>query len=125
LESLRERDSSLALGAVFFEMGYLLTDGPRSWLQPDVSITRAAQTGERYYEGAPMTAFEIVSEFDTARQIHGKVKAYLAHGAEEVWVIYPDDRNAWVYSKSSARLETRAVTSALLPGIEILFDAFL
>jgi Uma2 family endonuclease len=115
------------LGEVYFEMGYRLSGDPRSWLQPDVSLTHPDQPGERYYEGAPLMVFEIVSENDTARQLESKVAEYLADGAAEVWVIYPDTRHAWIHQCSTpvARREIRAIHSELLPGIEILLDAIL
>jgi len=115
------------LGKVHIEMSYLLSGEPRSWLRPDVSLTHPNQPGDRYYEGAPLMVFEVVSENDTARDLEGKVAAYLADGAEEVWVIYPDSRRAWVCDRSSpaARCETRSFHSKLLPGIEILLDEIL
>src|SRR5580704_2437142 len=39
------------LGDVYMEMGYKI--GPKSWLQPDVSIEHAGQPGGDYSEGAP------------------------------------------------------------------------
>jgi Uma2 family endonuclease len=124
---LRMATPNIILGKVHFEMGYLLSGDPRSWLRPDVSLTHPQQPGDRYYEGAPLMAFEVVSENDTARQLEGKVAAYLADGAAEVWVIYPDTRHAWVYDRStrSARRETRSIHSEYLPGIEILLDEIL
>ena len=45
---------------------------------------------------------------------------YLANGSEEVWLIYPKKRHAWVYTPNgAARLETRSVHSELLPGLDI------
>ena len=125
VEALRERDPSPEIGAVYFEMGYLLRKNPRSWLQPDISITRADQVGEKYFEGAPLIVFEIASKFDLAIDIDRKVEAYLANGAEEVWVFYPETGHALVHTKSSVRREARAISSPLLPGIEIPFEAFL
>jgi Uma2 family endonuclease len=123
----RKTQPNVNLGKVYMEMGYLLSSDPRSWLQPDVSLTHPQQPGDRYYEGAPLMVFEVVSEYDTARQLEAKVAEYLAHGAAEVWVIYPDTRHAWVYDRSSpgARRETRSIHSELLPGIEIPLDAIL
>jgi Uma2 family endonuclease len=110
-----------SFGKVYIEMGYKFPGDVQSWLRPDVSLTHAAQSGDRFYEGAPLIAFEIVSENDTAKRLEGKVAVYLANGAAEVWVIYPDTRHAWVYHRStpSARRETRSIRSELLPGIEI------
>jgi len=71
-----------------------------------------------------MMVFEVVSENDTALQLEGKVAEYLANGAAEVWVIYPDTRHAWVYQRATplARREAHSIRSDLLPGIEIGFD---
>ena len=124
VEGFRQRQPSLDLGAVYVEMGYLLTSSPRSWLQPDVSLTWPGQTGDKYFDGVPQLVFEIVSESETAASIDGKVKACLAKGAAEVWMFYPEGR-AWVYTPSCARLETKAITSPHLPGVSIPFADFL
>ena len=123
----RKANPSVKLGKVFIEMGYLLSSDPRSWLRPDVSVTHPDQTKDRYYLGAPLMAFEIVSENDSARELEAKVTEFLAHGAAEVWVIYPDVRHAWVYNRSTgaARCETKSIRSDLLPGIEIPLDEIL
>ena len=123
LERLRQSQPSLRMGAVFMEMGYLLTQEPRSWLRPDVSITQPDQPGGQYYEGAPLFAFEVVSPDDRASELNRKVRLFLQHGAVEVWLIYPDDRQAWVHRRNAreAHLEEDAVRSPLLPGVEIPF----
>jgi len=116
--------ASLNVGTVFFEMGYRLSDDPPSWLQPDVSLTFPGQSAdEKWYVGAPFMVFEIVSEFDKADDLSQKVAGYLQSGAEEVWVLYPKQRLAYIYERSEAvRKESRAIRSGLLPGIEIPFD---
>jgi Uma2 family endonuclease len=114
---------ALQVGTVYVEMGYKLSDNPASWLQPDVSLTHAVQEGDEYFVGAPLIAFEIASPNDMALDLNSKVTEYLANGAEEVWVIYPKQRQALVYERSEAvRKESRAIHSGLLPGVEIPFD---
>jgi Uma2 family endonuclease len=127
VDRLRKSDPDIAPGPAHMEMGYYFPGDPPSWLRPDVSIAHRDQLLGRYYEGAPLIAFEIVSESDTAAALESKVSEYLAHGGAEVWVIYPETRHAWVYAHgaSSARRETQAVRSELLPGIEIGFERFL
>lgn len=122
-----KRTNTEAIGKLHIEMGYLLSSDPRSWLQPDVSLTHPNQAGDRYYEGAPLVVFEVVSEYDTVTRVDKKVTAYLAHGAAEVWVIYPEARHAWVYRNAvpGATRETAAIHSDLLPGIEIPLDEIL
>jgi len=105
----------------------VLSSDPRSWLRPDLSLTHPNQPGDRYYEGAPLVVFEVVSEYDTATRQDAKVADYLANGAAEVWVIYPETRQAWVFRPSvpAATRETAAIHSDLLPGIEIPLDEIL
>ena len=54
-----------------------------------------------------------------------KVTDYLAHGAAEVWVIYPETRHAWVYRQSAPAATRETIHSDLLPGIEIPLDEIL
>src|SRR5205823_13217988 len=97
VEKVRKSGQPVESGEVFFEMGYLLTGELRSWLQPDVSLTQPNQRGSKYYEGSPLIAFEVVSPEDRAGELNRKVRQYLLDGAAEVWVIYPDERQAWVH----------------------------
>src|SRR5215212_3210696 len=74
----RERE----FGKVHIEMGYLFQGEPVSWLRPDVSIGHPQQSRENYYLGAPLIAFEVVSEYDNARNLETKVAEYIANGAQ-------------------------------------------
>jgi Uma2 family endonuclease len=127
LERWKRGHPEAPIGEVEIEMGYLVSTDPQSWLQPDVSLTHPDQPGERYYEGAPLVVFEVVSEYDTATRLNKKVADYLAYGAAEVWVIYPELRHAWVYRGAglTTTRETEAIHSDLLPGIEIRLDEIL
>jgi Uma2 family endonuclease len=127
LESWRLANSEAGIGKLHIEMGYLVSTDPQCWLRPDLSLTHPHQPGERYYEGAPLVVFEVVSEYDTATRLDKKVADYLAHGAAEVWVIYPELRHAWVYRGAglTTTRETEAIHSDLLPGIEIPLDEIL
>jgi len=127
LDHWRNARPDIKLGKVHIEMGYLFPGDPPSWLRPDVSLTHPGQPGNRYYEGAPLMVFEVVSESDTAAHLEAKVAEYLAHGAAEVWVIYPESRHAWIYHPLSpeATRETRSIHSLLLPAIEIALDDIL
>lgn len=123
VERLPATQRAARLGSVHLAMGYVVRPSPRSWLQPDVSITHSNQPGEVCYEGAPLLVFEVVSEHDGAQQLEARVTEYLGNGAEEVWVLYPDWPCAWVYrSLEAKRREASSVRSHLLPGIEIPFE---
>lgn len=125
VENLRQ-STSARLGRVHHEMGYRLAGEPASWLQPDVSLTHPDQPVEKYYLGAPLLAFEVVSDSQSAAEVDAKVSEYLANGAAEVWMIYPKQRHAWVFTPDgAARRETGAIRSSLLPGIEIALSEIL
>jgi Uma2 family endonuclease len=125
IKELRARQPEIAIGQVHIEMGYLFPGDPPSWLRPDVSITHPNQSADRYYIGAPLIVFEIVSEYDTAAQIAEKVELFLANGAKEVWIIYPNTRRAWLYDGSGTARERFSISTPLLPGIEIPLDEIL
>jgi Uma2 family endonuclease len=125
VKELLTRQPEIAIGRVHMERGYLLPGDPASWLRPDVSITHPNQPVNRYLLGAPLIAFEIVSEYDTAAQLAEKVDLFLANGAKEVWVIYPETRRAWLYDGSGTARERISISTPLLPGIEIPLDEIL
>jgi Uma2 family endonuclease len=126
VEHLRQARPDLKFGKVHIEMGYRFPGEPASALKPDVSLTHPNQTIDRFYIGAPLIAFEVVSQSERAVRLNEKVLAYLANGAAEVWLIYPDQRNALVYDGSAAvRNETRSIHTNLLPGIDIHFGEIL
>jgi Uma2 family endonuclease len=123
VEHLRELNPALTLGDVYMEKGYLLSTKPRSWLRPDVSLTQPNQAIDRYYLGAPLIAFEIVSDSDRARNIQEKIAAYLSCGSIEVWTFFPKKRQAELHHVSGdGRIETEVVRTPLLPGVEIPFS---
>ena len=123
VERLHAFHPAAQFGSVHVAMGYLVRTSPRSWLQPDVSVTHSDQAGDGYYEGAPLLVFEVVSEYDRAQPLEGRVTEYLTNGAEEVWVLYPDWPCAWVYrSSETKRRETSSIRSQSLHGIEIPFE---
>jgi Uma2 family endonuclease len=122
----RQRSGSARIGTVYFEMGYRLQGKPQSWLRPDVSLNHPEQSGEPYFDGAPLLVFEVVSEHDTAQQLNSKVTEYLANGSREVWLLYPAQRHALVYGPGDAiRKESQAIRTDLLPGLEVPLDRVL
>jgi Uma2 family endonuclease len=106
------------LGDVRIEAGFKLSDD--TWVQPDVSFLRPAQLRNRprgYFEGAPALAIEVASESNTAAQLDLKMELYFAHGAEEVWVVFPQTRRVRAHFPDghSETLATE-LRSALFPG---------
>ena len=124
VRKMQARGEGARLGDVHHEMGYRL--GPLTWLQPDVSITDPGQPANDYYEGAPALAVEMVSESNTPRKIARKVAAFLAHGALEAWVVYPDRREVLVHRQGfDVATWSGRFSTDLLPGVKIDLDAIL
>jgi len=65
-------------------------------------------------------AVEIVSERNSADEIAGKIELYLLHGAAEVWVLYPKQRQMWLYTGGDRGTRySGTLASSLLPGASI------
>src|SRR6266699_270101 len=94
LPRLQGKGRARDLGEVFHETGYLIGS---NWVIPDVGITHAGQTENKYLEGAPALAVEVVSKANTAKMMQRKIKLYMQNGAREVWVLYPRTESAAVY----------------------------
>ena len=105
------------LGEVFHEMGYQL--GGQAWVQPDVSVTHAAQPEGKYFDGAPAIAVEVISPGNSAEELDAKTQLYFEFGAREVWHVFRKTRHIIAYVAGVPRVvsETEAVTTALLPGL--------
>jgi len=102
---------------VFMETGYKI--GHKTWLIPDVSVTQPEQAIGDYLEGAPAIAVEVISECNTARQIERKRRIYLSSGALEVWVFYPEEQSAWVFSREASENFSDEFRSRVLPDLRI------
>jgi Uma2 family endonuclease len=123
--AVESRRSEQNLGKVHMEMGYLLSTEPPSWLRPDVSLTFPQQSRDRFYAGAPCIAFEVVSHHDKAKDLNIKVSEYLANGAQEIWLIYSDTRQATVFGPAEAVRTEHAIRTPLLPGLDIRLEQIL
>ena len=66
---------------------------------------------------APEVCVEVVSPSNSRKELREKTDAYLAAGAQEVWIVYPQSKRREVYGK--AGLLERSIFAADLSG---LFD---
>lgn len=112
---------------MFVEAGYKLSDDPPTWIQPDVSLLRVeraqATRGDDYFVGSPELAIEIVSPWETARDLNRKIDALLDGGSLAVWVIYPEEKEVRVFvpggTSSIRRIGETLTAPELLPGWEL------
>jgi Uma2 family endonuclease len=124
VEDLRRGRPQLGLGDVYMVMGYRMGSDPGTWLVPDASITHIGQTGDDYYEGAPLVAIEVASESQSAAHLEAKAEMYLSRGSQEVWLIFPKTRRVWICRAGASTIEVQdnGIRSELLPGTEIRFE---
>jgi len=94
-------------------------------LSPDVSFVRTArlpggEVPETFGQFAPDLAVEITSPHDSSALLEAKVRLYLEHGAQLVWVINPRLRQATIYRAdgSMSAIESDGVLDGefVLPG---------
>ena len=87
---------------------------PSRFRVADLAIWRAGPIGDRIPTVPPVLVVEILSPEDRLVRLQPKIQDYLAHGAEWVWVIDPDERRALSYSPAEPAgrlvdvLETRS-----------------
>jgi Uma2 family endonuclease len=119
LRALQPYVDQHGLGDVRIEAGFKLSQD--TWVQPDASFLRTSQLQRTrpggYFEGSPALAIEVASDSNTAAQLDLKMELYFAHGAEEVWAVYPQTRRVRVHFPDG-HSETLAsgLQSALFPG---------
>jgi Uma2 family endonuclease len=119
LDVLRPYVRQRRLGDVMLEVGFRLS--PKTCLQPDVSFVRASQIENvapgAYLEGAPALAIEVASESNTAAHLDLKMELYFAHGAEEVWVVFPQTRPIRAhFPDGHSETLAKDLQSAMFPG---------
>ncbi len=94
---------SRQLGRVYdSSIGYRLS--PKLLLSPDVSfvsnerLDRIRVAPEKFLQGAPDLAVEVLSPSDTATIIEKKLDLYFEHGTEAAWLVDPQRKAVSVYT---------------------------
>lgn len=71
---------------------------PTRFRVADVAVWRSGPIGQRIPTVPPFLVVEILSPEDRLVRLQPKIREYLTHGVESVWVIDPDERRALSYS---------------------------
>ncbi len=117
---VREQDLGIVMGD---NVGYVLRRDPDHVCAPDVSFIAwdsvpEGDVSERFWEGPPTIAVEVVSPNDRANDIHDRVQDYLEAGTRQVWALWPRRSSVSVYSLD---VDTRELGSeAQLVGGDVL-----
>lgn len=118
------------------KLGYLFTDGLiyrmfgtsesiRGARVPDVSFIRKANIPQDWdlhlpFPGAPDLAIEVISPGDDAVDVLKKVREYFSKGTEQVWLMYPDEKEVHQYFRDDPDA-VRVYTGDKLIDAEVFF----
>lgn len=70
---------------------------------PDVLVVHAGESFERYLKHPPLIAVEILSPEDTLRAMQEKAAQYRGFGIENIWLIDPEPRLAYIYASEGLK----------------------
>ncbi len=70
---------------------------------PDICVMLKSQRPESVLTAAPFLCIEILSPEDRMSRVIERVKEFLAFGVSYVWVIDPESRSAFTYTKDEVR----------------------
>ncbi len=118
------------LGTVVAEMLFVLDAEQNLRLRPDVAFVSAKrwplnralpESGD--WQVVSDMAIEVVSPTDEFSDVVAKVREYFQYGVRRIWVILPEERQAYVYdSPTQVHIPDRGETFAggdILPGFTL------
>ena len=128
---------SNGLGYVFSDGLLCILDSTQRGIKgaqvPDVCFIRKGRIPadfdlSRPFPGAPDLAVEVVSPGDDGNILLKRVRKYLQFGAEQVLVIYPEEREVHQYRRGSDTIQVyknagQMDVEALFPGLALMLEA--
>jgi len=112
-------------GKVGTESGFIIRQDPDQVRAPDVWFVRqerieGGRSPKGFWTIAPDLAVEVLSDSDTVRIVHGKMRDYFAIGTPLVWLIYPEEQIVEVCTpdgkRQSLQKNQRLENFPALPG---------
>jgi Uma2 family endonuclease len=90
---------------------------PSRFRVPDVTVVRAGLEWKRILRTPPLLCIEILSPRDSLSGIRQRADDYLNFGTEHVWVVDPEIRKAYVFTKTA--MQEPEDGSLTIPGTPI------
>ncbi|MGA2716196.1 MAG: Uma2 family endonuclease [Bryobacteraceae bacterium] len=78
---------------------------------PDITVTTQKARGKILRE-PPFLCIEILSPEDRASRMQTKIDDYLSFGVQHVWIIDPDSRKGWSYTREGKRESTEVLATS-------------
>ncbi len=86
---------------------------PQSVVQPDLFWiapgSACVLVDERYWQGAPDSVIEVISEVTARRDRQTKYELYQRAGVREYWLVNPDERSVEVFTLEAGRFVRHGV----------------
>lgn len=112
-------------GRTFVEMLFQLRTAPKLQRRPDFAFVSYERWPKDHdmpstaaWHVAPDLVVEVVSPNDSAVEVMEKINQYFQAGIEEVWVLYPRTRNAFIFQSTTK--VTALDAAGILEGGRIL-----
>jgi Uma2 family endonuclease len=71
---------------------------------PDLSVLRADAPKEQILTHPPLIVIEILSPEDRLSRFQDRIDDYLAFGVENIWILDPESRKAWIATRDGLHL---------------------
>jgi len=118
---IRQRRMGRIFGA---ETGFLLSRNPDTVRAPDFAFISnaslpASDPEEAFWPGAPDLAVEVLSPDDRTGEVNEKIRAWIAAGAKEVWIVNPQLQSVTIH-RSATNIRVYAVGENLLGDQQLL-----
>jgi Uma2 family endonuclease len=98
---------------------------PRRFRVPDVCVTVGLEPDEQIFTTPPFLCIEILSPEDRMSRIQQKIDDYLSFGVHYVWLIDPQSKRAWVYTREGIAEVKDGVLRTEKPSISVPIDEVL
>lgn len=82
----------------------------RRFRVPDITVTTSKGKGRILHE-PPFLCIEILSPEDRASRVLVKINDYFSFGVRYVWVIDPEEKTAWSYTRDGKRESATVLTT--------------
>jgi Uma2 family endonuclease len=90
---------------------------PTRYRVPDIAVTTKRPSG-RILREPPLLCIEILSPEDRASRMEDKIDDYLNFGVPYIWLIDPQRKCAWLYTREGSRQQVSVLTTGN-PRIEL------
>lgn len=84
---------------------------PTRFRVPDVTVVQSRPKAGVVTE-PPLLCIEILSPEDTHKRLQSRIDDYLSFGVPCVWVIDPEDRRGWIYTREGSHEAPNGVLTA-------------